>query len=73
MAKLAYHNIFIINKLRLLQKANMALNKYRKAKKTRLHQGGAVTTRDAQKELEQKNINKQLKKERNGNGGHGKG
>ena len=51
----------------------MALNKRRKAKKTCLRQEGAITARDAQKELEQKNIGEQLKKEGSGNGGHGEG
>ena len=73
VAELAHHDILITNELRLLQKANIALNKRRKAKKTRLRQGGAVTARDAQKELEQRNIGEQLEKEGSGNGGHGEG
>ena len=73
MAELAHHNILVINELRLLQKANVALSKRRRAKKTRLRQGGAVTARDAQKELEQRNIGEQLEREGSGNGGYGEG
>ena len=51
----------------------MALNKHRKTNKTRLRQGGAVITRDTQKELKQRNIGEQLKKEGSGNNGHGEG
>ena len=73
VAELAHHDILVTDELRLLQKANVALSKRRRAKKTRLRQGGAITARDAQKELEQRNIGEQLKKEGSGNGGHGEG
>ena len=70
MAELAHRTIFLLNKIQSLQKANTALNKRRRAKKTRLHQGKAITTRDTRNKLEQKNLGRSVGKEKNKNGGH---
>ena len=52
VAELAYRAIFLLNEIRSLQKANTALNKRRRAKKTRLRQGGVIITRDVRNKLE---------------------
>ena len=70
VAELAHRVIFLLNEIRSLQKANTALNKRRRAKKTRLRQGGVITARDARDELEQRNLGGSVGKEKGGNGGH---
>ena len=69
MAELAYRAVFIINKLQLLRKVNMALSKRRRAKKTRLRQKQAVTVRDARQEFEQRGVGRQLEREEGESGG----
>ena len=56
MAELIYYIIFLLNKIRLFWKANTVLNKRRRIKKTRLHQGKIIITRDTKDKLEQKNL-----------------
>jgi len=52
-----------------MQKANEALSKRRRAKKTRVRQGGALTAEDAHNLLVQKEAEKQAERDRRGNGG----
>jgi triosephosphate isomerase len=46
-----------------LRTVNEALSKRRRAKKTRVRLGGSLTIQDAQDLLDQKDIDKQIKKE----------
>jgi hypothetical protein len=46
-----------------LRKANKALSKRRRAKKTRVRLSGSLTIQDAQDLLDQKDLDKQIKKE----------
>ena len=73
VAELAHRAVLITDELRSLRKANEALSKRRRAKKTRLRQKEAVIVRDAQEELEQRNVGGRLETEGSGNGGHGEG
>jgi len=59
----------LIAKNHNLQKANKALSKHRRAKKTRVHQGGALTIEDAYNLLAQKEAEKQVERNRRKNGG----
>jgi hypothetical protein len=43
---LAYKNTLLAAEVRTLRKANEALSKRRRAKKTRIRQGGALTVED---------------------------
>ena len=52
-----------------LRKANEALSKCRRAKKTQVHQGGSLTTRDVQDLLDQKAVDEQLQQETRESGG----
>jgi len=54
MELLAYKITLLLAEVRTLRKANKALSKRRKAKKTRIRQGGALTIEDAQDVLAQK-------------------
>src|ERR1700677_764086 len=57
---------------RNLRKANEALSKRRRAKKTRVRQGGTLTVEDAQDILAQKDAAEQVARERREKqGGHG--
>ena len=73
VAELAHGAVLMTDELQSLRKANVALSKRRRARKNRLRQGGAVTARDAQEELEQRKIGERLKREGSGNGGDGEG
>lgn len=46
-----------------LRKANGALSKRRRAKKTRVRQGGSLTIQDAQGLLDQKAVDEQVQQE----------
>ena len=54
-----------------LRKANEALSKRRRAKKTRVRLGGSLTIQDTQDLLDQKELDKQIEKEERGSGGRG--
>ena len=56
-----------------LRKANEALSKRRRAKKTRVRLGGSLTVQDAQNLLDQKDLDEQLRKEERQSGGQGRG
>lgn len=56
-----------------LRKANEALSKRRRAKKTRVRLGGSLTVQDAQDLLDQKDLDEQIKKEERQSGGRGRG
>ena len=73
MAELAHRAVLLTDELWSLRKANEALSKRRRAKKTRLRQKEAVIVRDAQEELEQRNVGERLEREGGGSGGHGEG
>ena len=70
---LAHQCTLMTDELRTLRKANAALSKRRRAKKNRLRRGEAMTIRDAQDELDQRDINEQLERERRENGGRNGG
>jgi hypothetical protein len=61
-------------KVRTLRKANKALSKRRRAKKTRVRQGGALTVEDAQDIIAQKDVDEQIRRdERAARGSRGEG
>jgi len=53
----------LTSEVRTLRKANDALSKRRRAKKTRLQLGGALTVGDTQDLLTQKDVKEQLEEE----------
>jgi hypothetical protein len=53
---LAYKVTLLIAKNRTLRKANEALSKRRRAKKNRIHRGGALTIEDANDILAQNEV-----------------
>jgi hypothetical protein len=55
--------------LRILQAANEALSKRRRAKKNRIRQGGALTIEDAHDILAQEEVNKQIRRDKRSRGG----
>jgi hypothetical protein len=55
---LAYELTLANTKIRILRKTNETLSKYRRAKKTRVCQGGALTVEDAHDILAQKEVDK---------------
>ena len=73
VTELAHRAVLITDELMSLRKANEALSKGRRAKKTRLRQREAVSVRDAQEELEQRNIGERLEREEGESGGDGEG
>ena len=60
---LAHMVTLLTSEVRTLQKANDALSKRRRAKKTRLQLGGALTVGDTQDLLTQKDVKEQLEEE----------
>ena len=56
-------------KVRTLRVANKALSKRRRAKKTRVRQGGALTIEDAQDVLAQKEAEEQARRDKRSKGG----
>ena len=69
-ATLALRVTLISDELRSLRKANESLSKRRRAKKTRLRQGGALSARDAQQELDRRGVGGQQEREEGGSRGH---
>ena len=73
---MAHNLIFIQEEVRTLREANKALSKRRRAKKTRLRDGGSLTVSNAIDILDSKNVDAQLQGDlrRNGiGGGRGRG
>ena len=71
---LAYEVTLLTAENRSLRKANKALSKRRRAKKTRVRQGGALTIEDARDILAQKEVEKQVRRDkRSGEGGSNEG
>ena len=68
-ATLALRVTLMSDELRSLRKANESLSKRRRAKKTRLRQGGALSARDAQEELDRRSVGGRLEREEGENGG----
>jgi hypothetical protein len=58
--------------VRILRAANEALSKRRRAKKTRVRQGGALTIEDAQDVLAQKEAAEQARRDERSKGGNRK-
>ncbi len=56
-------------KVRTLRAANEALSKCRRAKKTRVRQGGALIVEDAQDILAQKDVDEQVRRDLRAEGG----
>jgi hypothetical protein len=69
---LAHSVTLLTAQVRTLQKSNDALSKRRRAKKTRVRLGGALTIGDAQDIIMQKEVDEQLEQERRKNGDNGK-
>jgi hypothetical protein len=66
---LAHSVTLLTAEVRTLQKANEALSKRRRAKKTRVRLGGSLTVEDAQDTLAQKEVQEQVERETRENGG----
>jgi hypothetical protein len=66
--ELAHSVTLMTAEIRTLQKANEALSKRRRAKKTRVHLGGSLTVGDAHDVLAQKEVQEQVKRETRENG-----
>ena len=66
---MAYKITLLSAKVRTLRAANKALSKRRRAKKTRVRQGGALTIGDAQDILAQKDADEQLRRDLRVEGG----
>ena len=66
---LAHSVTLLTAEVRSLQKANDALSKRRRAKKTRVRLGEALTVGDVQDAIDQREVNEQLERERRQNGG----
>ena len=60
---IVYNNTLLATELRALRKANKALNKRRRAKKTRVRQGGTLTVEDGKDLLSQKEAQEQAAKD----------
>ena len=64
------HEITLLSaEVRTLRAANEALSKRRRAKKTRVRQGGALTIEDAQDFLAQKEAEEQARRDKRSEGG----
>jgi hypothetical protein len=59
----------LLAEVRTLRAANEALSKRRRAKKTRVRQGGALTIEDAQDILTQKDVDEQVRRDVRAEGG----
>jgi hypothetical protein len=66
---LAHEMTLLSAEVRTLRKANEALSKRRRAKKTRVRQGGALTIEDAQDVLAQKEAEEQARRDKRAKGG----
>ena len=61
---LAYEVTLLTAENRTLHKANEALSKRRRAKKNRIHRGGALTVEDANDILAQNEVDKQIRRDK---------
>ena len=61
---LAYKITLLLAEVYTLRKANKVLSKRRRAKKTRVRQGGALTVEDAQDVLAQKEAEEQARRDK---------
>ena len=61
---LAHENTLLAAEVRTLRKANEALSKRRRAKKTRLRQGGVLTVEDAHDIMAQKEVDEQIRRDK---------
>lgn len=66
---LAHENTLLHAEIRALRTANEALSKRRRAKKTRIRQGGVLTVEDAHDILSQTEVDKQIRRDRRLGGG----
>jgi hypothetical protein len=67
---LAHENTLLAAEVRMLRTANEALSKRRRAKKTRIHQGGVLTIEDAHDILAQGEVDEQIRRDRRSGGGN---
>ena len=65
---LAHQNTLLLEENRALRKANEALSKRRRAKKTRVRQGGALTVEDACDIIAQKDAEEQVRRDKRSEG-----
>jgi hypothetical protein len=70
--RLAHENTLLAAEVRTLRAANEALSKRRRAKKTRIRQGGALIQEDAQDLLAQKEAEEQARRDKRSEGGNRK-
>jgi hypothetical protein len=70
--RMAHEMTLLSAEVRTLRAANEALSKRRRAKKTRVRQGGALTVEDAQDILAQKDADEQLRRDLRAEGGNRK-
>jgi hypothetical protein len=66
---LAHEITLLLAEVRILRAANKALSKRRRAKKTRVRQGGVLTVEDAQDVLTQKEAEEQARRDNRSKGG----
>ena len=71
MEAIVHNNTLLATELRTLRKANEALSKRRRAKKTRVRQGGVLSIEDARDILSQKEAQEQAAKDMRENRGGG--
>ena len=68
------HSVALLkDRVETLKRANQALSKRRRAKRTRIHQGGSLTIQDGQDLMDQKSVDGQVQQEMRQNGGPGRG
>ena len=67
--RMAYEMTLLSAEVRSLRAANEALSKRRRAKKTRIRQGGALTVEDAQDVITQKDTEEQVRRDLRAEGG----
>ena len=68
MEAMAHSVTLLTAKNQALRKANEALSKRRRAKKSRIREGGALSIEDGQDILVQREVEEQLSRDRCGNG-----
>ena len=61
--RLAHQTTLVTEEIRTLRVANEALRKRRRAQKTRIREGGALTVKDAQDILSQQEVDKQVRRD----------
>ncbi|APA14283.1 hypothetical protein sscle_12g090530 [Sclerotinia sclerotiorum 1980 UF-70] len=71
--RLAHENTLLSAENRTLRKANEALSKHRRAKKTQLRQGGVLTGQEAMDILSQQEVDIQIQRDERQNGGNSNG